>query len=528
MAWDDSPPTAPDVQTSPPQGGWDAAAPTKDELESPSVGGFAKNLGHDVVDTAKGVASLGIGLATHPIDTSVGVLSGLPRAVVGEGKRLGIGEALTGHPINAVEKFGGALYDKPLTTALDVLPAAGAVGKALGIGGEAARVAEMAAEAGKAADLGETAAKVGGLGAEAGRAVSAAPEAVDMGPEVANILKTAPTSAAETATESVPLGSTFQDTVANLGKHISEDVKAPLSQVGDYLSQKYGQASANPNWANTIADYTKQHAQNMTLKELGAAPGQIRKIGVDRARALADYADQNGLVGKTGTIGREQIIPQRLNEAGGAVGAFRKMAADRGAVVNPDDFINQIRTQLDQKYLQPGLHSGEKGLYSKALAELKRSGGRADDVADKVSELFKESKNLDRLKQPSGPIADVARVARDINHDMISKALTPDEMKLYEHGLEDYGALTQINEFVKRRGSTEAGGRLGPGSGISRAAVQKFLDSVGYRAQAKIMRGLSDKIRSNPEIVKTPTNLFRNYADQAAEAIDEMTTDVGQ
>lgn len=427
------------------------------------------------------------------LDLGKQTVSGL----VDEGKRIGVGELATGHPENAANKFGEALHDKPLATVLDVLPAAGAAGKMLGFGG-AAEGLDLASEA--------------------------APG--NLPPEAAQILKEPPNvapQASQAAEQAVPLGSTFQETVQNLGKKIPSEIKQPLDQVKDYLGSKYGQLAEKPGWNNVVADYLKEHGQNMTLKEIGAAPGQIRKIGVDRAHALSDYAIENDLAGpKIGTIGREKLIPQRLEQAGGAVGAFRKMAADRGAVINPDELINQVRGQLDDKYLRAGLHSGEKGTYMKALMEIKKSGGRADELADKVSELFRESKNLDRLKRPSGPVADVARAVRDINHQMISKTLSPQEMAVYEHGLEDYGALTQINEFVKRRGSVEAGGRLGPGSGISRAAIQKFLDSVGYRTEAKIMRNLSEKIRTNPEIAAKPTNLFRHYIDEAADAVDEM------
>lgn len=462
-----------------------------------SIGGFGHNLVEDVKGTAKGIGHLAEGLLTEPVDTVKNVVTGLPHALVQEGKRLGGGELLTGHPINAVEQFGQAFYDKPLTTGLDVLPAVGAAGKLMGFGKGAGMASEAAGVAEKVAPIAEDVAK-------------AAPGIAE---ESANAAQKA----------SVPLGSTFQETVRNLGKKIPGDIKEPLKEVGDYVSKKYGQVAEKPGWSETLAKYLKEHSRNMALKEMGSAPGQVRKIGVPRAHELADYALEKGFVGpEIGTIGREAKVAQGLEQAGGAVGAFRKMASERGAVHNMDEVIDQVRSNLDQKYLTGGIHSSDKGLYLKSLAELKKAGTSAEDVADKVSEMFRESKKLDRLKRPSGPLADVARQVKEINHQKIAQALNPQEMAAYENSLEDYGALTQINEFVKRRASVDAGGRLGPGSGISRAAVQKFLDSVGYRTESKIANRLADYIRKNPGVASKPKDLFRHYIDEAAEAVDEM------
>lgn len=113
-----------------------------------SLAGFGHNVVEDVKGTAKGLVDLGGGLMNHPVDT----LEAIPKGFVNEGKRIGLGELLTGHPINAAEKFGNAAYDKPLSTLMDVAPVVGAAGKALGIGGAAAEGADAAANAAKAAE----------------------------------------------------------------------------------------------------------------------------------------------------------------------------------------------------------------------------------------------------------------------------------------------------------------------------------------------------------------------------------------
>lgn len=529
MAWDDAPPSATEVKPSTPQRQWDEAPPTKDEMEGLSVGGFLHNAVEDVKGNVVGLGHLAKGLVTEPIKT----LSGVPKGLVEEGKRIGIGELVTGHPINAVKKLGSAAYDKPLSTGLDL-------SAIYGLGEGVANAARTGAEAGTAAEAGtqalesakgaapEIAPKLG----TAERIASEAPPPLSMPGEASDILKepvNPPPAAAEAP----------QGALSGLADKIPGEIKAPMKEVEDFLSEKYGKIAQRPGIANTAADYLKEHSQNMTLKELGAAPGQVRKIGIDRARELADYAQKNDLVGpKVGSIGREKAIADRMEQAGGAVGGIRKMAADRGAVHDVDGLINQIRSKLDQKYLTKtnmgdlgevgGLNSGDSNLYVKALAELKRSGGRSDQVAQKLSDMFSEARNLDRLKQPSGPIADVARIARQANDNLIKAKLAPEEAAAYEHALEDYGALTQLREFAKRRSSTEAGGRLGPGSGISRMAVQKFLDSVGYRIESKVANKLADVLRSDPTIMQKPTNMFRHLADEYSSAIDEMGEAPGQ
>lgn len=140
------------------------------ETEGKSVSGFVKNVGRDVVDTVKGLGGLAEGLMTHPVDTGINLATKMPKAIVDEGKRLGVGELLTGHPINAGSKFLDAAYDKPLTTAFDVAPVVGAAGKALGIGGKVAKTGALV----------DDIARIGVEGADdAARAATAIPGAVD-------------------------------------------------------------------------------------------------------------------------------------------------------------------------------------------------------------------------------------------------------------------------------------------------------------------------------------------------------------
>lgn len=504
----------------------DIAPPAGFQLDEPapgrSVGGFARNVGSDVVNTAKGLGSLAKGLVTAPVDTAIGVATHLPGAIVDEGKRLGIGELLTGHPVNAAQKFGGALYDKPMTTILDVLPAAGAVAKGLGIGGKVARGAELAAEAG---DVAVDAARMGGgMADDVARVAAGAPKPINLPPEAAQILKEAPTGApaAAGAAESVPLGATFQDTVANLGRQVPDAVKQPMAQVRDFWSQKYGAAAKKPGLATKIADYAEEHSRNMTTKASGASYGQLRKIGEEDMQSLQDLMLDRGIISpKVGPIGAKKMVEEFHAAAGDSIGNFRKAAAERGGVHDMDSVVSQIRSKLDDKYTS-GMYSGQKGTYAKAINELKKLDGNPAAVSEKITELFKEARRADPLREPSGPLADVARQLRAQNEGLIQKTLSPAEFKAYQAALDEYGAMTQIREFMKRKNFRDASGRLGPGSGVFRQGVQSFFDMIGYRGQAQVMKKFADWLRSNPEAASNPKAMFQKYIDEAAEAVDDV------
>lgn len=436
-------------------------------------------------------------------------LKKMPGALFNEAKET------VSHPIETFKKH-------PVNTALNIAGVADLAGTGLGLLGKTGKIAEVGGAAEEmAAPMAE----------DVSRVAESAPKPVEMPSEASNILKEPipEKSPVEPPSAPPPPPSTpGNPSLGDFKNKIPQEILDPAQKVKEYLTKQYAETSGKPGMGNIAADYLKEHSQNMNLKEMGAAPGQVRKIGVERAHELADYANENGLVGpKIGTQGREKLIESRLEDSGGIVGAFRKMASDRGAVQNIPELTNQIRATLDQKYLKAGMYSGQKGSYMKALEELKKTDGTAQSLADKVTEMFKEAKNQNPLGKPTGPLADVARQVRQINHSAISKALNQKEFAMYEKSLEDYGALTQIREFAKRRSSTEAGGRLGPGAGISRAAVQKFLDAFGYRVEAKVAGKLADYIRKNPEAITRPKDIFRNYIDEAAEAVHEMG-DAGQ
>ena len=461
-----------------------------------SYGQEAKNLWEDVKSIPAGLGQFAkTALTQNPIKTFT---KDIPNALSAEFNRLGGQELLSGEYGDALNQFAKAGYEKPLTTALDISGAVEApFGIAKGLSGlkRTAPIAEAAPLAEKIAPLEKVA------------ETTKAPIE-----PIAKVPKTAP------GVPPKPVAP-FEDVISSMKKAVPEAVKKPAEEVAGYLTEKYGDKPLNKG---TIGPYIEKNARNMTMKTLGASPGQIRKIGIEKAQKLADYAQEKGIVNyKTGDIGAGQKVDKIHQDSGQVIGDMRGMVAERGAVHDPVKLIQDIHSKIGKEY-ESGLHSGEQNSYLKALQEVYNTPPTPDAIAKTITKLFQESKNMDRLKQPSGAMADVARELRTKNEAIMSKYLDPTEQKLYHNALEDFGATTQIKEFMKRKESTEMGGRLPPGMGLTRAALQKTLDVVGYRGMAQLQHNVAKWIKSNPKATVTPRELFRKYVDEAVEAIDDI------
>lgn len=472
---------------------------TDEPAPDKSVAGFAKNIGTDIKDTAVGLGHLGKGLMTHPIDTAVTTAAGIGPAIFNEGKRLGIGELLTGHPINAAEKFGQAVYEKPLTTALDVLPAVGAAGKALGIGGKAAKGAEMALEAGKAAET---------LAPAVEGAVKAAPLAEEAA-GAAKIAGTAPN---------------LERIASQVGEAIPGIVKEPLKEAGKFVESKYGQLAAKPGWAETLGDVALRKAQSMRFREMGASPGQIRKLmdkmGEEKLRSLSDLAEEKGI---TKPIVSSQIGKniENLHETSGkTIGAMRELAAKRGAIHDPNGLVQAIKAELDKKYLQGGMASSEKGGYLKALKEISNTPPKADALAKKITDL-NEYATKNQMIQKKGAFSDVANAASRINNQLIEKFLSPQEMEAYRQSLRDFGASQIFKRFYGFRAGRELAGRSGPG-GILRNIKQTAMDIGGNKLVEKVLDKFGRKLKTNPGLAKDLGSLGEEALSDILSSLDEV------
>lgn len=499
-------------------------------VDEKTVGGFARNLGDEAGGIAKSlhrtaktlVDPLGLGEslltgsmqpAKDKIANDFQAFKSIPASMIDEGKRIGIGELATGNYGAAADKFGDALYEKPIATILDIAPlAGGAANKFLGRGARAAGVADEAARAGT------------GFADDAARVANAAPDPVAMPDEAAQILKEQPeappppppTEAAPAAGQDVPLGSTFQETVQNLGQQLPAGIKKPLDEVGDFLTKKYDRAAAKPGFGDTLGDMAIRKGQSMRFQEIGFTPGQIRKLiekkGEDWVRSLSDLAKEKGITKPI--IGYEigKNIERMEQSAGKMVGGIRDIASKRGAVHDTEALVNQIRSQLDSKYLK-GSGSSQKGAYMKALQDIRTADPSAAGLAKAISAI-NEIKTGAKMTQPVGAMTDVANLASRYNNELINKFLAPKEMTAYKDSLRDFGAAKIFGRGYAFRASRELGGRAGVG-GLWRNLKQSAMDVGG----GKVMENFFDRI--GPKLKKTP-ELASDLGDLSGEALSDL------
>jgi hypothetical protein len=322
-----------------------------------------------------------------------------------------------------------------------------------------------------------------------------------------------------TPTSAIPEG--ISDLVK---KYSGKAAEAVPDNVKDYVKK----ASDAPLNRGTLSQYADKSARGMTMKVLGASPGQLRKIGEANANKLADFAMDKDIVNlKTGDIGVKEKIEKMNSESGQIVGDMRDLAGQRGGNHVVESLIDQIHSKLGDKY-DSGMDSGGQSSYVKALQSVAKTPGTPKAIAQMVTDLFHKAKEenmaagIHKLGAPKGPYADVARELRAANESVMSEKLTPKELNIYHNALEDYGASTQLNQFRQMKWSKDMGGRLPPGMGLARGALQKGLDTVGYRGLAQIQKNVAKWLSENPTATTTPKELFRHYVDESADAMDEI------
>jgi hypothetical protein len=465
--------------------------------EIPTLSGLGKNALEDI----KGLPGQAANIVEHPIETAKGIATfpyQLGKQIGGLGKQLGE-EGVE----NTMADIGKTTYEKPVSTAINT---------GMNLTGALA-IPEMAGNL-ALKGLAPAAAEVAPIAEEAAQA---APKVAQEVPPIAESPKVA-TPPPETPSG---LPSEIQDYL----NKAQEKVKGGIPEnVKEFVSKK----SEMPINQGTAGKYIKENARNMTMKVLGASPGQIRKIGLPQAEKLADFAQDKGIVNvKTGDIGAREKVAEMNRESGQVVGDMRQLAEQKGATHNMTKLLNDIHSELGDKYSY-GMESGGQGSYMKALQEASKSIPTPEGVAKTITDLFHKAKEeniaagIHKLGAPKGPYADVARALRNANENLIKKVLSPKELNIYHNALEDYGATTQIKEFQKMKQARDMGGRLPPGMGLTRAALQKGLDVVGYRGMAQIQNNIANWLKKNPEATTTPKELFRHYVDESADALDDL------
>lgn len=486
--------------------------------EEKSVAGFGKNLVGEVKGTLADIDNLGDRLIDHPVDTLTSVAKGLPGALVNEGKRVGVGELLTGHPINAVEKLGNAMYEKPIATTGDLFAGYGAAKGLAGLGSRALKTA--ATEAGEVAPAAAEEATAA--------AAKAAPEAAQSGPQVigntvAQPKEFQPTIIGRRATDlpegapatppppsPPPTGTPPPAASAVPFQDEAQQALQKAKELKQYIGNAYTDFAKKPGNVESIADYIQEKSQMMANQQLGATPLQARQVGHEAMRAIGQYALDNDIVSPAkGLRGMRARNAELLNKAGKGLDALRNKAdALRNPLETPVDVLQGAHAKLDPKYAR-GAYSGQAGQYAKAIEDLEDAKPTFSGMSEAATKLNKAANEAARLKQPHGPFTDVANTISEINNARIKQLLGPEEGAQYEHLLKEYGVNKKIQQMLERKSAGEVK-RLGPGS-FSSNMIQKGLDEVGYKVGASAANKLSTAVIKNPGIAKDLPSLFKEF-----------------
>lgn len=479
-----------------------------DEEEPKSLAGFGHNLVEDVKETGTGLGHLAEGAIKRPIETAVSVAKNIVPGLIAEGKRLGVGELLTGHPVNAIEKLGEAAYNKPLTTAFSVVPAVGAVGKLAGAGMKALRGAEL------------------GLAGEEAAATAAQAAA-----------KEAPGALAEDLV-AIPKGTAGKSATMEAAEEFARNPPKPppaapppkppidpLKEVSDYVTAKYGAAAAKPGFVQKAGDWLSNFASDVRGKDIGFRPGQIQSMGqgfkgLEKAEELLDYADSKGYFTPTMTdAARKAKIKSVLDETGKMIGGIREVADKRGAPPL-QQILETAKTQLTKEFGTDAPAEVQKVL-SKIEQRMKEN-PTFSGMADLATELNKAKTPARSMGQHPGPTTEAANIVARMNNEATRGVLNAKESELFTSSLRDFGAHKKLEQAVSNAARRSMSGRSGQLGSLTNRLVQNVLDSGGYRIGGKIAGRLGKAMKSNPDRFKTLPQFFEELAHETGDVVDDV------
>ena len=300
----------------------------------------------------------------------------------------------------------------------------------------------------------------------------------------------------------------------------------PLKEVGDFISQKYGQAAAKPGMVENLGKFMQKTSQQMGAKDLGMQPRQVQSMGpgfqgIEKAEALIDYARDKGYFSTALTdIAREAKIKQVLKTSGQQVEAMRSLGDKRGAPPVPDIY-NEVKTQLGEKY---GVDAPRE--IKKVLLKIEKAPPTFSGLADLATDLNKAKTTAKSLGQHPGPTTDAANIVSRINNDALRSVLNPQESELYTNSLKDFGAHKQLEQAVaasERRGLSAQSNQRG----IFGRLYQEALKRGGYRFAGNVAHRMGKAIGANPSNFKTMPQFFEELAHQTGDVLDETMSGNG-
>lgn len=453
--WDETEAYTPPAASSAPTA--TATAPKWDDTEEvaapgseKSVGGFLGNAVSDAGNIVGGVASLAGNMVTHPIDTTVNTVKGIPTAVKDLAHAWGIPEVMHGQFADAIKKIGNSLYDKPVSRALDVASVAMPALKAAGVvkGVEGAELASKAGELGDAAADTSAIYRAKNLGART-KAFSelGEPEAIRIGNRA----------------KELELTGGAKDTLAK-GNEM-------LKGTGDEIGQmrKTGDALHAAPTMDEINAAIERELKDKYTTGLGAGEGTEFNRAVEDVNKLNPKAPPT----LTKVDGLQQMgMPSQEMDL------FKNHAQPELFPEGPTESMVMPKTKEvpNPAFKAPG----------------------TSEFAQKATDMNDWARNEKSLLRPSGAASDVANVVSGENDANLVHALGPEHGKGYLDTLEKHSDLKTMTQMLAEKRARELGTSTAPGS-LPARAVNFAKDRFGYRMTSAGLDKIASFLKTNPE-----------------------------
>jgi hypothetical protein len=307
--------------------------------------------------------------------------------------------------------------------------------------------------------------------------------------------------------------------------------------------------------AATAGEYAGRFGENQMGKLHGTSQAQFRQLGRENfrpaMRSSYEMGDANLL---QGSIGREQMINERIAGLGDEIGNVRAEAGAAGPAMTPQEMADAIRQRATADFSPGGKYFDEAGSFEKNLANIKAMPeGGIENFADRASAI-KSVASGNKMRMPVNAETNVASEMSHINDAEIAKRLSPEMQEHYDLLKDEFGNAKSLKPMELRAEGKEALGTspntlFGTVKGIAHAAVggPKLGAQAGFGAES-LLKGygnssglpsgaiaaanvadkvpgekgaIMDHVQSNPALSQW-RDLFQNAMQRGQQAVTAL------
>lgn len=191
--------------------------------------------------------------------------------------------------------------------------------------------------------------------------------------------------------------------------------------------------------------YAGRFAENQMGKLHGTTRAQFRELGRENfgnvMRASFEKGDADfGL----GSIGREQMINERIAGLGDEIGSLRAQADAAGRRMSPQQMATQIRQQVEKDFMPGGKYYDEQGAFQQGLENIRKMPeGGIENFAQRASDIRTEAAGK-KLRLPVNADTQIANQMARINDENIARRLGAEAGEHYELLKDEFGAAKAL------------------------------------------------------------------------------------